>query len=51
MLERRVIVEVGGRADAVVRFLPPLVIGPEQIDRVADAFGAALAATARGRPG
>jgi diaminobutyrate-2-oxoglutarate transaminase len=45
MLDRRVIVEVGGPADAVVRFLPPLVIGPEQIDRVVDAFAGAVAAT------
>ncbi|WP_166352623.1 diaminobutyrate--2-oxoglutarate transaminase family protein [Phytoactinopolyspora limicola] len=42
MLRRGVIVEVGGTADAVVRFLPPLIISEEQIDRVVDAFGAAL---------
>jgi len=45
MLDRRVIVEVGGSADAVVRFLPPLVIGPDHVDRAVDAFAAALAAT------
>lgn len=44
MLERGVIVEVGGTHDAVVRFLPPLVITDEEIDRVIDAFGAALRA-------
>jgi diaminobutyrate-2-oxoglutarate transaminase len=49
MLDRRVIVEVGGPADAVVRFLPPLVIGPDHVDRVVDVFAAALAATARQR--
>ena len=46
MLDRRVIVEVGGPADAVVRLLPPLVIGPNHIDRVVEVFAAALAATA-----
>jgi diaminobutyrate-2-oxoglutarate transaminase len=46
MLDRRVIVEVGGPADAVVRFLPPLVIGPDHVDRAVDAFAAALASTA-----
>jgi diaminobutyrate-2-oxoglutarate transaminase len=45
MLDRRVIVELGGPADGVVRFLPPLVIGPEQIDQIVDCFAAALAAT------
>ncbi|WP_129668960.1 aminotransferase class III-fold pyridoxal phosphate-dependent enzyme [Phytoactinopolyspora endophytica] len=44
MLRRGVIVEIGGTHDAVVRFLPPLVISEEQIDRVVDAFAAALAA-------
>ncbi|WP_240477295.1 diaminobutyrate--2-oxoglutarate transaminase family protein [Jiangella muralis] len=44
MLDRGVIVEVGGSHDAVVRFLPPLVITDEEIDRVIDAFGAALRA-------
>ncbi|MBB5787757.1 diaminobutyrate--2-oxoglutarate transaminase family protein [Jiangella mangrovi] len=44
MLENGVIVEVGGSHDAVVRFLPPLVITDEEIDRVVDAFGAALLA-------
>ena len=46
MLARGVIVEVGGRHDAVVRFLPPLVIDEPVVDRVAEAFGEALAATA-----
>ena len=39
MLARGVIVEVGGRHDAVVRFLPPLVIDEPVVDRVAEAFG------------
>jgi len=50
MLDRGVIVEVGGRSDAVVRFLPPLVIGPEEVDRVIDAFAAALAVIPAGGP-
>ena len=47
MLERGVIVEVGGRADAVVRFLPPLIIGPQDVDRIVDTFAAALAQVTR----
>jgi diaminobutyrate-2-oxoglutarate transaminase len=43
MLDRGVIVEVGGREDAVLRFLPPLVIDAVTIDRVVDAFAASLA--------
>lgn len=42
MLRRGVIVEVGGTHDAVVRFLPPLIITDDEIDRVVDAFGASL---------
>ncbi|WP_116949453.1 diaminobutyrate--2-oxoglutarate transaminase family protein [Jiangella endophytica] len=44
MLRRGVIVEVGGSHDAVVRFLPPLVVTDEELDRVVEAFGAALRA-------
>jgi diaminobutyrate-2-oxoglutarate transaminase len=44
MFARGVICEVGGRADAVVRFLPPLIITEEQVDQVVEVFGAALAA-------
>jgi diaminobutyrate-2-oxoglutarate transaminase len=44
MLQRRVIAEVGGRADAVLRFLPPLIIGPHQVDQVVETFGSALRA-------
>ncbi len=42
MLERGVIVETGGREGAVIRFLPPLVVTAEQIDRIAAAFGEAV---------
>ncbi|PZF82675.1 diaminobutyrate--2-oxoglutarate transaminase family protein [Jiangella anatolica] len=42
MLERGVIVEVGGTHDAVVRFLPPLIITDDELDRAVEAFGAAL---------
>lgn len=42
MLRRGVIVEVGGSQDAVVRFLPPLVISADEVDRVVDAFAASL---------
>ncbi|PSL08200.1 diaminobutyrate aminotransferase [Haloactinopolyspora alba] len=48
MLGRGVIVEVGGAADAVVRFLPPLVLTAAEADQVVDAFGAALRATRGG---
>jgi diaminobutyrate-2-oxoglutarate transaminase len=44
-LERGLIVELGGRRDAVVRLLPPLIITDEQVsdvlDRLADAVSAA----------
>lgn len=44
LLERGVLAERGGRGDAVVRFLPPLIVSDEQVDRIAAAFGAALRA-------
>ncbi|WP_162453335.1 diaminobutyrate--2-oxoglutarate transaminase family protein [Phytoactinopolyspora mesophila] len=50
MMNRGVIVEVGGTDDAVVRFLPPLIIDEEQIDQVVDAFGAALRAVPAALP-
>lgn len=43
-LRRGLILELGGRHGAVVRFLPPLVISAEQIDEVARRFARALAA-------
>ena len=42
MLDRRIIVELGGRADAVVRFLPPLIIQPDHVDRIVEAFAESL---------
>lgn len=41
-LERGLIVELGGRHGATVRFLPPLIISAEEIDQVAEIFAAAL---------
>ncbi len=38
-----VILELGGRHGAVVRFLPPLIITPAEIDQVAERFQTALA--------
>ena len=49
MLERGVIVELGGRADAVVRFLPPLIVSEAQIDQVVEAFDGALREALAGR--
>ncbi|WP_275630248.1 aspartate aminotransferase family protein [Pseudomonas sp. 273] len=43
-LRRGLILELGGRHGAVVRFLPPLVISAEQVDEVARRFARALAA-------
>lgn len=43
-LKRGLILELGGRHGAVVRFLPPLVITGAEIDKVAEIFGQALAA-------
>ncbi|WP_460135964.1 diaminobutyrate--2-oxoglutarate transaminase [Pseudomonas sp. S1_E04] len=37
-----VILELGGRHGAVVRFLPPLIIEPEEVDLLAEVFQAAL---------
>jgi diaminobutyrate-2-oxoglutarate transaminase len=50
MLERGVIVESGGREDAVIRFLPPLILEAADADRVAETFGAALQEALRRRP-
>lgn len=43
-LRRGLILELGGRHGAVVRFLPPLIISAEQIDQVADIFARAVVA-------
>jgi diaminobutyrate-2-oxoglutarate transaminase len=47
-LDRGLIVELGGRDGAVVRFLPPLVITAEQVDAVAERFADAVAAAELG---
>ncbi|MCY1410268.1 Diaminobutyrate--2-oxoglutarate aminotransferase [compost metagenome] len=43
-LKRGLIIELGGRHNSVVRFLPPLVITAEEIDQVAQIFARALPA-------
>ncbi len=43
-LRRGLIVEVGGRFSSVVRFLPPLIITPEQVDHIGDIFYKAVSA-------
>ncbi|MER8154082.1 diaminobutyrate--2-oxoglutarate transaminase family protein [Streptomyces sp. NPDC094472] len=55
-LRRGLIVELGGRHDAVIRLLPPLTITDEQteavLDRLADALDAAIRTSGtRSRPG
>jgi diaminobutyrate-2-oxoglutarate transaminase len=42
MLDLGVLVEIGGREGAVVRFLPPLIIESSHVDRIAAAFGKAV---------
>jgi diaminobutyrate-2-oxoglutarate transaminase len=41
-LQRGLIIELGGRNGSVVRFLPPLIITADQVDRVCEIFGDAL---------
>lgn len=48
LLAEGVLAERGGRAGAVVRLLPPLVIGDGEIDEVVAAFGRALQYTVGG---
>lgn len=43
-LRRGLIVELGGRHDCVVRFLPPLIVTAEQIDEIAGIFDDAVRA-------
>jgi diaminobutyrate-2-oxoglutarate transaminase len=43
MLERGVMLEVGGRDDAVVRMLPPLIISEAEVDMVVEVFADVLA--------
>jgi diaminobutyrate-2-oxoglutarate transaminase len=47
-LKRGLILELGGRLGAVARFLPPLIITPDQIDQVAAIFAAAFDAATEG---
>ncbi|MGW6915265.1 diaminobutyrate--2-oxoglutarate transaminase family protein [Kitasatospora sp. NPDC054939] len=49
-LARGLIVELGGRHDAVLRLLPPLTISDEQAEAVLDRLADALRAAAGGRP-
>jgi diaminobutyrate-2-oxoglutarate transaminase len=48
-LRRGLILELGGRHDSVVRFLPPLIVTAEQVDQIAEIFGEAVL-DAQGRP-
>jgi diaminobutyrate-2-oxoglutarate transaminase len=41
-LARGLLIEIGGRHGSTLRFLPPLIITPAQIDQVADTFAAAV---------
>jgi diaminobutyrate-2-oxoglutarate transaminase len=43
-LRRGMIVELGGRHNSVVRFLPPLIITSDQIDQISKIFFDAVAA-------
>ncbi|WP_394842171.1 diaminobutyrate--2-oxoglutarate transaminase [Pendulispora brunnea] len=43
-LRRGLIVELGGRNDTVVRFLPPLIVTAEQVDSIATIFDEAVRA-------
>jgi diaminobutyrate-2-oxoglutarate transaminase len=43
-LRRGLIVELGGRHSAVVRFLPPLIVTDTQVDDIAERFAAAVTA-------
>ncbi|MGE3620508.1 MAG: diaminobutyrate--2-oxoglutarate transaminase family protein [Acidimicrobiia bacterium] len=47
-LERGLIVEIGGRGDAVVRLLPPLVLTDEEAEQVVDVLVASFAAVSAG---
>jgi diaminobutyrate-2-oxoglutarate transaminase len=43
-LRRGLIVELGGRGGAVVRFLPPIIVSEQDVDAIASRFAAALCA-------
>lgn len=46
-LGRGLIVELGGRHDAVARFLPPLIVTAEQVDSIAERFAGAVETASR----
>lgn len=46
-LKRGLILELGGRHGSVVRFLPPLIVTEQEIDRIADIFHEAVLAAER----
>ncbi|MBX3301072.1 MAG: diaminobutyrate--2-oxoglutarate transaminase [Nitrospira sp.] len=46
-LRRGLIVELGGRHDVVVRFLPPLIVTAEEIDMIASIFADAIKSAQR----
>lgn len=48
-LKRGLILELGGRFGAVMRFLPPLIITAEQVDAISEIFGEAARATDRAK--
>ncbi|TWB10726.1 diaminobutyrate aminotransferase [Nitrospirillum amazonense] len=50
-LEQGLILEVGGRHGAVMRFLPPLIVTAEEVDEIASRFKAGLKAALADRPG
>lgn len=43
-LSRGLIIEIGGRHSSVVRFLPPLIVTPDQIDSISEIFERAVKA-------
>ena len=43
-LKRGLIQETGGRHGAVLRFLPPLIVTEEEVDRICEIFGESVAA-------
>jgi diaminobutyrate-2-oxoglutarate transaminase len=49
LLDLGVLVEIGGRDGAVIRFLPPLIVQSEHVDRMAIAFGTAVRNARRAR--
>jgi 4-aminobutyrate aminotransferase-like enzyme len=47
-LRRGLIVELGGRGNAVVRFLPPIIVTEKEVDEIVSRFSAALLAGVAG---